>query len=101
MTNAGLDLLAIEEDGLVLADHVVAEPEGGAPHARQRALEAFRNVFADAAGRGRAPDARVEPEGHAPQRLDKGRQRLDDERATCEGASGEPCRLVVEGSALR
>lgn len=26
---------------------------------------------------------------------------LDDERATCEGASGEPCRLVVEGSALR
>jgi lipopolysaccharide export system protein LptA len=26
---------------------------------------------------------------------------LDDERATCEGASGTPCRLVVEGSALR
>ncbi len=26
---------------------------------------------------------------------------LDDERASCEGAGGEPCRLVVEGSALR
>ncbi len=26
---------------------------------------------------------------------------LDDERATCEGAEGAPCRLVVEGSALR
>lgn len=25
---------------------------------------------------------------------------LDDERATCEGAEGEACRLVVEGSAL-
>jgi lipopolysaccharide export system protein LptA len=26
---------------------------------------------------------------------------LDDERATCEGAAGAPCRLVVEGSALK
>ncbi|MFN7146573.1 MAG: LptA/OstA family protein [Myxococcota bacterium] len=26
---------------------------------------------------------------------------LDDERASCEGAGGEPCRLVVEGSALK
>jgi lipopolysaccharide export system protein LptA len=26
---------------------------------------------------------------------------LDDERATCEGADGAPCRLVVAGSALR
>lgn len=26
---------------------------------------------------------------------------LDDERATCEGAAGAPCRLVVAGSALR
>jgi lipopolysaccharide export system protein LptA len=26
---------------------------------------------------------------------------LDDERATCEGAGGEPCRLVVDGSALK
>ncbi|MES2639637.1 MAG: LptA/OstA family protein [Myxococcota bacterium] len=26
---------------------------------------------------------------------------LDDERATCEGVAGTPCRLVVEGSALR
>jgi len=26
---------------------------------------------------------------------------LDDERATCEGVSATPCRLVVEGSALR
>jgi lipopolysaccharide export system protein LptA len=26
---------------------------------------------------------------------------LDDERATCEGAAGSPCRLVVEGSALK
>lgn len=26
---------------------------------------------------------------------------LDDERATCEGAGGEPCRLVVAGSALK
>lgn len=26
---------------------------------------------------------------------------LDDERASCEGKDGEPCRLVVEGTALR
>lgn len=26
---------------------------------------------------------------------------LDDERAICEGAAGAPCRLVVDGSALR
>lgn len=26
---------------------------------------------------------------------------LDDERATCEGGGDSPCRLVVEGSALR
>ncbi|MDP2304566.1 MAG: LptA/OstA family protein [Pseudomonadota bacterium] len=26
---------------------------------------------------------------------------LDDERATCEGVSGAPCRLLVEGSALQ
>lgn len=26
---------------------------------------------------------------------------LDDERALCEGAAGTPCRLVVDGSALR
>lgn len=26
---------------------------------------------------------------------------LDDERATCEGVEGAPCRLLVEGSALR
>ncbi len=25
---------------------------------------------------------------------------LDDERATCEGSEGEPCRLVVDGTAL-
>lgn len=27
--------------------------------------------------------------------------RLDDERASCEGASGQPCRLVVAGTALK
>lgn len=26
---------------------------------------------------------------------------LDDERATCEGADGAPCRLVVDGAALQ
>ena len=26
---------------------------------------------------------------------------LDDERARCEGAEGAPCRLVVDGTALR
>lgn len=26
---------------------------------------------------------------------------LDDERATCDGAQGAPCRLVVDGTALR